>query len=263
MKPAIQSICLTLYALFRRTGLPGSRLGQSIFVPAYFLYKRFSEAPWIDLLGSLARPGSLAVDVGANIGFFTLPLSRAVGPDGQVLAFEPDAANRSLLERGLRRGRCANVEVVAAALGDRDGTVDLHLNADNPADHRIFPGAGHTAGPSVALCRLDSFLARNPPGRKLSLVKIDVQGAELLALRGMRQTLADSPEARLILEFCPEALSAGGTSPAELLDFLRELGFSAYVPKRGCAPVPLDWPEVIRRGCAAGYIDLLLSRQDF
>jgi FkbM family methyltransferase len=261
MRLTIQRICLGAYSLARRTGLLTSRLGQGLFVPVYFFYKRVSEAPWVDLIGALAEPGSLVVDVGANIGFFTLPLSRAVGPAGKVLAFEPDPDNLDMLGRALTRAGCANVDVVAAALGDKDGTVAFYLNADHPTDHRIYPAEGHQPGPAVALRSLDAYLAENPSGRALSLVKIDVQGAELLVLRGMRKTLAAQPKARLIMEFCPEMLAACGTPPEELIAFLKELGFSAYSPRRGASPALLTWEQVARSADADGYVDLLFSRQ--
>jgi FkbM family methyltransferase len=261
VQTSIQRICLGAYSLFRRTGLLSSRLGQAVFVPAYFFYKRVSEAPWIELIDALAEPGSMAVDVGANIGFFTLPLSRAVGASGRVAAFEPDPANLDMLNRALKREGRDNVDVVAAALGEKDGTVSLFLNADHPADHRIYPAGEHTKGPAVTLRSLDSYLAQSAQKRIISLVKIDVQGAELLALRGMKKTLTENPQARMIVEFCPEMLQACGTPPDELLGFLREMGFKAYAPRRRSAPAPLSWDDVSRNGREQGYVDLLLSRQ--
>jgi len=261
MASGVQRLCLGAYALCRRSGLMSSRLGQSLFVPAYFFYKRRWEAPWIGLVAQLAEPGSLAVDAGANIGFFARELASAVGPSGRVLAFEPDAANCAVLQDVLRRGGHANASVVMAALGEKDGTVQLHLNADHPADHRVYAAAGHEAGPRVPLRSLDQVLAQEGGGRPLSVVKIDVQGAELRVLRGMRQTLLRHPRARLLLEFDPAMLAESGASAEELADFLRGLGFLAYRLGPGPAAEPLSWDSAPVCARQAGSIDLLLTRQ--
>ena len=69
--------------------------------------------------------------------------------------------------------------------------------------------------------------------------------------------MTDNPEARLILEYCPEMLEACGTPPAELLKLLQDLGFKPYTPRQRAEPAPMSWAEVSQ----TGYVDLLLSRQ--
>src|SRR5918912_4362355 len=97
----------------------------------------------------LARPESTAVDVGANVGVYTVVLARAVGPEGRVLAFEPGPENVRRLEENLARNRLENVDVHAIALADRAGELVLRLGAD-PAYHstgEVFEG--RSAGESL------------------------------------------------------------------------------------------------------------------
>lgn len=150
------------------------------------------EAEVQRLLVSLVERGSVVYDLGANAGFFTLLAARLVGPAGRVYAFEPLPANLDILRRHLELNRCAHVTVVPAAVSDRDGRAR-------------FTGAGSTArldgdgAVEVATVRIDTLLARGeiaPAG----LVKLDVEGAELAALRGMDGLLREA-RPRLLIEF--------------------------------------------------------------
>jgi FkbM family methyltransferase len=147
------------------------------------------------LVRGLLAPGMHAADVGANIGYYLLLIESAVGPAGRVTCFEPDAENLRELRRNLEANRLSNVEVVAAAVGARDGAVSLRagLNAAVAAAH---PGA-----PTVPLVRLDSAL----PAR-VDFLKIDVEGYEGQVLEGARRLLStDRPN--LFLEVHPGMLA--------------------------------------------------------
>ena len=85
------------------------------------------------------RPGDVFVDVGANIGYFSLLASRLVGPAGTVLAFEPEAANYALLEANCRRNGCDNVRCFRAALGEENASGTIYLNELNRGDHSLYP----------------------------------------------------------------------------------------------------------------------------
>jgi len=232
-----------------------------MFVRGYCLYKRHIEAPWVGIVGHLAKPGTLAVDVGANIGFFTLALADAVGPHGHVLAFEPEAVNLQILKRVLHRRGCQNVTVIGSALGEYDGMAVLHLNPHHPADHRIYSAVGLTGTQRISLQSLDQYLDRSGERRPLSVVKIDVQGAELLVLRGMQGALTRHAQAYILLEFAPDMVAQCGSDPEELPHFLKDLGFNAYLLSGHAEPCQLPWEDVLKYAKSNDYIDLLLSRQ--
>jgi FkbM family methyltransferase len=169
------------------------------------------------------RPGDRVLDLGANLGYYTLLLARRVGPAGRVYAVEPDPGNLALLRANVARHGYANVTVVDKAASDRAGPARLYKSGDNQGDHRLYEG--DEARPSVAVeaVRLDDVL---PGAAPLALVKMDVQGAEGRALAGMRDLLERSPGVRLLLEFWPWGLARAGTPAAAVLTDLEALGFS-------------------------------------
>ena len=134
----------------------------------------------------LARLDTCAFDVGANVGLFTVDMSRAVGPGGVVIAVEPVASTAELLRSNLDRNGCTNVRIVVGAAGPEPGHVRLLLT-DDPAHHSAggLPNPGHpilgsTTVPSHTVDQL--WFAEGTP--KVSLVKIDVEGGEKGVLLG-------------------------------------------------------------------------------
>jgi FkbM family methyltransferase len=131
-----------------------------------------------------AKPGTTAIDAGANVGLFTIPLARAVGSAGTVLAFEPSPENVERLRRNIALNALKNVAVYDSALGETCGKAWLHVEGD-PAYHTLrLAGSGRRgAVTEVNVLRLDD--AWNDVGRpQVSVVKIDVEGSEALVLRG-------------------------------------------------------------------------------
>ena len=97
-----------------------------------------SKSETLSRLGHYVIPGTVVVDVGANIGFFTDRFARWVGPDGRVLAIKPEAVNFARLQRRILSGGISDrVELVRAAACDRTETVLLNINPDHPGDHRL------------------------------------------------------------------------------------------------------------------------------
>jgi FkbM family methyltransferase len=174
---------------------------------------------------SLATPGTFAFDVGANVGLFTVVMSRAVGPTGRVIAIEPVAGTTRDLRQNLARNKCANVDVIEGAAAAAPGDVALLLT-DDPALHTAGgePIAGHPAL-QVSTTRAHTLddLWRSAGSPDVSLVKVDVEGAE-------RQVLLGAAE---MIECCRPAVivEVNGAQPAaRAADLLR--GYH-IVPTRG------------------------------
>jgi FkbM family methyltransferase len=164
-------------------------------------------------LRKLVRPGDALLDIGANIGWFSVIGSRLVGSTGQVWAVEPEPRNVGILRRNLRRNKCANVEVLPIAAGAMADWASLLLSSDNQGDHRLSIIAGDGASILVPVRPLDEVIR----DRRVDIVKIDTQGSEVSALRGMRDIFKKNPRIRLILEFWPYGLAQCGASTEELL----------------------------------------------
>ena len=175
------------------------------------------DAHILDVMRDLAVPGAAVVDVGANIGWFTVIASRLVGASGHVFAVEPEPKNLRLLRRNVARNRCANVTVLPHAAGVERRAV-LFRSPDNQGDHRLEIASERPDGVAVTVRPLDALLARNK--RPIGVVKMDTQGSESEVLRGMPATLAAHPRVRVILEFWPFGLLRCGSSVAELAALL-------------------------------------------
>ncbi|TBR21478.1 FkbM family methyltransferase [bacterium] len=170
------------------------------------------------------RPGMTVFDLGANIGFYSVLASRLVGPAGRVYAFEPDHDNLWLLQRNIRENGCRNVEVCPYAVSESLGFADLYRNDAAPSAHSIaVPPPGSAAGRRVVSVSLDGLF---PPEVCPDFVKMDIEGAEFAALRGMRRMLADPRLSCVVLECLPSILEKMRLSEGEIAAFLTGFGFT-------------------------------------
>jgi FkbM family methyltransferase len=166
-------------------------------------------------LRKLIAPGGTVLDVGANIGWFTLCMRHLAGRTGTVVAIEPDPTNLRLLRHNLRRNRAAAaVRVVAAAAGAQPGATLLRRSTSNAGDHRVGGQAGDANTIAVRVVALDSLA--HLCGSLPLVVKIDTQGAETGILEGAATLLRRHP-ARAIIEFWPFGLVDCGSSPDALV----------------------------------------------
>ena len=130
------------------------------------------------------EPGQTFIDVGANIGYFSLIAADAVGPSGRVLSFEPEEKNYALLAENIAHFSFSQVETVHAALSNCDNNGTLYMSEDNWGDHQIYQGAtSDRKSQPIRLLRGDQFLLKRL--EKVDFVKIDTQGAELEVLKGI------------------------------------------------------------------------------
>jgi FkbM family methyltransferase len=201
------------------------------------------------------------VDVGANIGYFTVLFSRLVGEKGHVFAFEPDPQNMAILRRNLETNGCRNVTVEAKAVGDRLETVRLYRSTEVLGDHRIYDSGDGRESLPVEAIPLDQYFA-DYRGR-IDAVKMDIQGAELLALKGMSATLDRNPAVWLLMEFWPYGLHKAGTNPEAVVQFLERKGFQlsdVRTPARRVGHGKLA--RLIRKQHVEGWshVDLFCSR---
>lgn len=163
------------------------------------------------------KPGMTFVDIGANIGFFTLMGANLVGEDGQVFAFEPNPENCDLIRQSVEKNEFGNVNVYQNALAEIRQTFEFSVDSSNG---RILHEA-HTentmANYTVQAITLDEVL---PDLSRLDLIKMDIEGAEPRAWQGMTQTIKKYRPI-IIFEFSPEAIQL--TSQTKPEDFLMAL----------------------------------------
>ena len=178
----------------------------------------------VGLFLSLLRPGMTVLDVGANVGMYSLLSARRVGPTGRVHAFEPTPAVAASLRRNVALNGLGNVHVHEAAVSDAAGRATFYLQ-DSSDCNTLAGGAGTPI--RVRTVTLDDHVAAHGLDR-VDVMKMDVEGAEVLALRGGGRLLAAADGPVLMLEFNPEALGAAGSGVAELRGLLEGHGYECH-----------------------------------
>ncbi|HEX6386907.1 MAG TPA: FkbM family methyltransferase, partial [Anaerolineae bacterium] len=202
------------------------------------------EAETMRHVERLVRPGMVVLDVGAHVGYYALRCAQLVGQSGRVVAFEPHPRTFKVLSDNVRG--YGNVTPVQVALAETEGTAELH-------DYLIMSASGslHYDQSMIDLQRsrlaasdvapriahnfpVQTFTVRTMPAdaclaelsiERVDVIKMDIEGAEVSALRGLRQTIGNSPGITLIMEYNPQALKAFGFRPEEALSEVRGLGF--------------------------------------
>lgn len=214
------------------------------------------------LVIGLLRPGDVAVDVGAMIGYYTVIFASHVGTSGRVYAFEPDPENFDLLSSNVGRNGYEHVTCRAAAVGAQTGRARLWRAPSNRGDNHLFATQGRDAV-DVEVVALDDVIEGSA-----ELVKVDVQGYEGHVLAGMRGLIERSPQLSLLVEFCPALLIAAGTEPAAFVADLRDQGFALFEVDGDAQRVSgVDAADLLGRvrpefgDSSEGYTNLLAVRE--
>lgn len=177
---------------------------------------------------NIIRPGMTVVDIGAHIGYFTRLFSRLVGNCGKVFAFEADPFIFELLKKNTQRLR--NVDARQLAICDRSGSTDFYHSEEKSGCSSTvekLPLLFKKRRITVLAGDLDSVLEGSGI-KRVDLIKMDIEGGEPRALRGMQRTLEKNRGIILVTEFAPEWIRAGGMAPLTFLEELKNLGFSVY-----------------------------------
>ena len=241
------------YGLIAKLGLHRFPFFHQIFLRLYEIYKQRFEAGPIDRLRDFVPSGSLVIDVGANVGFFSLRFARWVGKDGKVISIEPEDRNYESLVSTLKREDFLDrVYCLKAVAADAAGKLFLEINPLHPADHKISRDG---TGLLVNAVTLDD-LAQEMSYLRPALVKIDVQGAEMLVLKGAAGILKNSRPA-FFIELHEEGLRKFGTSVSAILDHLSEYGYQAYWLMRVGAHRKISAIEINAKIARIGYVDIL------
>ncbi len=203
------------------------------------------------------RPGDHVLDLGANIGYFSMLSASLVGPSGSVIAVEPNPANARLVEASRRANGYGNVLVVQVAAGLSPGLLVLNRSHSNGTTSAVPDGtAALLDAETVGCVRADTLV---PPNRRVALIKADVEGAEYLALGGCTATIRrDRP--LIVTEFSPSLMPgiSGITGPT-YLDWLVGLGYGLHVVEADGSTRPATPDAVMRTHEARGtdHLDLL------
>ena len=215
------------------------------------------EPEVVAVFRSVLRPGMNVIDVGANIGFFTMLAATLVGPSGSVLAVEPNPRNARMVEASRRLNGLAHITVLQAAAGRGTSLLSMHTSFSNGTTSALEDGAV-LGSETVACLALDRVVQADRP---IHLIKADVEGAEYNALLGCQDILRrDRPV--LVLEFGPGQLPGiSGVTGEVFLQWLLDQGYALEVIQSGGPTVPVgrDWERVMQayRDRGVDHIDIV------
>lgn len=176
---------------------------------------------------STLRPGDVVVDVGANVGFYSVLAGTLVGPSGRVFALEPSPSIRQRLTANLELNGLRNIDVLPYAAWHENGHATLQLMDGNRGGSSLGATWNTTSSETVTMKRLDDMIPRDV-WRRVKVIKIDVEGAEWAALLGAEQLLRKATDAAVLCEVSPDRLASLDANPRQLLEFMGDLGYEGY-----------------------------------
>ena len=234
-----------LSLLYKLPPLPKNLHGRSVWIHPRARFSRTTRTffkgehhvrTW---LTEQLKPGHVFFDLGAHHGWVSMWALPLVGEEGLVVSFEPSLANLSILDWHRTRNNFSRWTIVSKAVSDKDSEEEefyLVDSGDSPMNSLTTGGPGtplmsgrHIRKVSMQTITLDTFCSES--GRIPNLVKIDVEGAELLVLRGASKIL-DEARPVIILAIHPYWLPAGQSS-RQIFEYLTQYGYSVYDSK-GC-----------------------------
>jgi FkbM family methyltransferase len=204
----------------RVTGLSGTE---------WQLFKKETKEPGaVTAFRSLLKPGLTILDVGANVGYFSLIAASLTGITGRVIAFEPTPSVFDRLQENIALNHLANVTAVRIAVSDENGTAPFFVNPDmEDSEGNSLLQAAVASGASqirVPLTTLD--VATSQLGlKRIDLLKIDVEGNEIKVLRGAHGILRGAHPPQILMEINPQTLNAAGFTPEAVFKELRDIGY--------------------------------------
>jgi len=179
------------------------------------------------------KKGETVLDIGANIGYYTLIFSKLVGPKGKVFSFEPDIENFKILKKNVKVNNCKNVILVNKAVSDKNGTEKMTIfdgnRGRNTVGARDFNDEEITSKEPVKTIAIDEYLDKNI---KVDFIKIDIQGSEYKAFKGLRKVIKRSNNLKILAELSPSCLEMCGAKVDEYIKELKK-NFNIYTIDKG------------------------------
>ena len=175
-----------------------------------------------EIFSQLVKPGDVCLDIGANMGWYTTLFQRLVGSNGVVHAFEPVPPTFKHLGENVRLNEPQNVRLNNLALGDEEKEIELHIFDDLPDGHASIATFGHSDFQSYTsrMITLDSYLEETGTDN-VRLVKMDIEGAELMMLKGASKLFQQQDLPILEVEMALATTRGFDYVPNDLIEFIR------------------------------------------
>lgn len=234
------------------------RTGQKIFVDTrsvdigtHLMLGGLWEPNYATAFCNLLKPGDTVLDIGANHGFYSIIAAPRIAPNGRVYAFEPSKSFYDLIKASVSiNGLGSVISVENLALGDAEGDVVLqfdrhwsggaNIGGGRPGDAAAVRGLESETVKCVAL---DHYLGDKLA--KVDVIKMDIEGAEGIALKGMSAIIDRSKELKMMLEFCPAMMSRFECDANYVVDFLRSRDFMCWTINDDATLAPTRWEKLL------------------
>lgn len=208
------------------------KLGNFLYKTSFPLYKKMysvfknkQDAFEIELLKKHIKPGDTILDIGANIGFYATILSDIVGEKGKIHCFEPDTTNFNHLKKTTSSYK--NIIINNKAVGPKTEKLKIYTSKELNVDHRTYKPEEYDKEIEIDAVSIDDYLK----GEKVAFIKMDIQGFEMEAIKGMKETLKSNPKVKIISEFWPYGLRKAGSSVTDYYKLLQDLNFKIELLK--------------------------------
>lgn len=189
---------------------------------SYSRFKLKNDAFEITTLKKELKPGSYVLDIGANIGFYSKILSGIAGPKGKIYCFEPDQTNFKRLKKNTVN--TPNLVLFNNAVSDKKDVIKVYKSKLLNVDHRTYPVNNYDSIEEINALSIDDLIADRTIER-VDFIKIDIQGYELFAFRGMLNLLKNSRNLKIVTEFWPHGFRKAGNSAIEFHDFFAAMNY--------------------------------------
>ena len=160
----------------------------------YAMFKNKQDAFEIELLKKHIKKGDTVLDIGANIGFYATILSDLVGDNGNIHCFEPDVTNFNHLKKTTASYK--NIIINNKAVGPKTETIKIYTSKNLNVDHRTYKPEEFDKEIAIDAVSIDDYLK----WAKVDFIKMDIQGFEIEAVKGMKETLKNNPKVKILIK---------------------------------------------------------------
>jgi FkbM family methyltransferase len=207
------------FGSFKILVITGRRISN---VATGLLFKHQYEPATSGVFKKLLSPGDRVIDVGANIGYFSLLAASLVGDKGYVYAFEPELSNTLALKQNMELNKFKNIYIHQVAVSDKSGKAVFHVAIED-SGHSLVKTKEHSSSIVVDIDKLDNIIQG-----EVRLLKTDTEGNELSVLKGAESVIKRSGKICLIMEVFFDVMDAGGYTINELWDYLESVGMKFF-----------------------------------
>jgi FkbM family methyltransferase len=201
---------------------PSEHIQQQLFWYGYY------EKDLGDMIKKCLKPGDVFLDIGANIGYFSL-LAANSEPTSKVISFEPAKDLFQKLEENISINTFKNITTLNVAVGEINEETELFISGSDNLGMSSFRQPGNYSGKKekVKVVTIDSWF-KTAGLSKVDLIKLDIEGSELAALKGMQETLQNF-KPLVIAEVNPETLASFNLTPGDIYSYLNKLNFDGFI----------------------------------